>query len=115
MQAEHAGRDTRIDAGSAFIAASCDTGEGASGNGGRGRKEQSPKRDHAHGNEDVTSDATASPRATLNLIGLTIKHHCGFGLGSRMPRTILRPPPVRRRTSVHEFLVRCVATRRVHR
>jgi hypothetical protein len=73
---------------------------------------QSPKRDQARVVARVTNDVAATPRATLK-DGL-VQHQWGVGLGSRMPAQFYAasgPAPL----EVHEFLVRCVATRRVRR
>lgn len=73
---------------------------------------QSPKRDQARVSARVTNDVAATPRATLK-DGL-VQHQWGVGLGSRMPAQFYAASG-QAPHEVHEFLVRCVATRRVRR
>ena len=73
---------------------------------------QSPKRDQARVTARVTNDVAATPRATLK-VGL-VQHQWGVGLGSRMPTPFMTAAGPTLQV-VHEFLVRCIATRRVRR
>jgi hypothetical protein len=73
---------------------------------------QSPKRDQARVTARVTNDVAATPRATLK-VGL-VQHQWGVGLGSRMLHRFMAATGPRPQVS-HEFLVRCIATRRVRR